>query len=124
MGLTSIIQNSVKAGIKALGDIPQNITYQINTGTTKDSRGVPTPAYTPHTIQATIVDYRNTEISKDGGLIAQGDRKVIIEDRLFMLNAITPKKSDQIVINGVVHEIKAFPRDPVKAVWFLQAREK
>ncbi|GEM_PF-1817959 len=124
MGLRNVIQNSVKAGMKGIGDIKVNITYHVSVDGTVSTRGIPAVTYTDKTIEATIVAYNNNEIMSSGGLIAPGDRKVIIEKRLFTALSVTPKKSDQMTLDDSnVYKIINPRIDPSNNVYFLQVRQ-
>jgi len=124
MGMRTILRKGVKAGLKGIGDIKVNITYHVATEGTRSGRGAPAVTYADKTIQATIVNYNNNEISSGGGLIAPGDRKVIMEKRLFTALSVTPKKTDQMTLDDSnVYKIINPRIDPSNNVYFFQVRQ-
>lgn len=124
MGNRNIIKNAVKAGMKAVGDIKVDITYHVAVFGAKDSKGIRAVTYTDHTIEATIVSYQNLERFKDGGLLAPGDRLVIMENRFFTALSVTPKKTDQITLDdGNKYKIINPRLDPSNNVYFFQTRQ-
>jgi len=124
MGIRTILRKGVKAGLKGIGDIKVDITYQVAAEGTVSGRGIAAVTYTDHTIKATIVNYNNQEILSGGGLIAPGDRKVIMENRLFTALSITPKKSDQMTLDDSnVYKIINPRIDPSNNVYFFQTRQ-
>ena len=124
MGMRTILRKGVKAGLKGIGDIKVNITYHVAVEGSVNSRNIPVVTYTDHTIEATIVSYSNQEIMSGGGLIAPGDRKVIIENRFFTALSIVPKKSDQMTLDDSnVYKIINPKIDPSKNVYFFQVRQ-
>ena len=120
MGLRDVVKNSVKAGMKALGDIPQDITYQVYTAGTGRGRSRTDPTYEDKTVEATVVDYKQERTNEGDLVIAPGDRKAIIEKWRLDAQSITPKKSDLMVIDGDTFKIMALPHDPTKSVYFFQ----
>lgn len=124
MGYRELIKNSLKAGIKAMSDIPVNITYRVAYEGSRDDRGTPSLTYVDHTIErVTIVNYSNKELFSGGGLIAPGDRKLIIENWRFEDKQIVPKKTDQCVLDDGTYGIENPKKDPTGNAHFLQVRQ-
>jgi len=124
MGLRATFQSGMQALFTAFGDIPFNITYKVYAAGAVGTRGVPASAtYTDKTVQAFVVGYRNEERLQEGGLIAPGDRKVIIEKRVLDALSVTPDKSDRIAIAGDTYKIINISIDPSLNVYFIQVRQ-
>ena len=127
MGMRTILRKGIKAGMKATGDIKVDITYHVATeGAKSDRRAavITFPVDSAHTIEATIVNYSNQEIFSGGGLIAPGDRKVIIENRFFTALSVTPKKTDKMTLDDSnVYKIVNPKIDPSHNVYFFHVRQ-
>jgi len=123
-GMRDIIKNAIKGGMPAVGNIKTDITYHVAVEGIVNDRNMPVLTYINHTIESTIVSYSNQEIVSGGGLIAPGDRKVIIENRFFTALSIVPKKSDQMTLDDSnVYKIVNPKVDPSHNVYFFQVRQ-
>jgi hypothetical protein len=124
MGLRGIVAAGLKAGFKAAGDIPVDITYRVAFEGSDDDRGTPSVKYVDHPIERVFVlAFSNKEILANGGLIAPGDRKLIIENWRLEEKDIVPKKTDQCVLDDGTYGIENPKKDPTGSAHFLQVRQ-
>lgn len=125
MALKAAFNGGVQALFEAFDDIPFDITYKVYTADSGGGTlGIPTGSFSAgDEVQAFVLAYKNQEVFNSGGLIAPGDRKVIIEKRVLDALSITVKKSDQLVIEGDTYKIiNSFP-DPSKSIFTIQVRQ-
>ena len=124
MGLRAAFQNGAKALFAAFDDVPFNITYKVFTAGAAGGRGAVSGTLSSgSTVEAFVVSYNNKEVMLDGGLIAPGDRKVIIEKRVLDALSVTPKKSDQMVIESDTFKVINISPDPSASIYIFQVRQ-
>lgn len=108
MGLRGLISRAVKAGMKALGDVPQDVTLRIVTaGAYNPSTGRTDNTNVDHTVKAIVTS--NT--TKDGE-IKPNEKKVLFvtADLSVELGVV-----DLLIIGGVKYDIQTCDPDPAGA---------
>lgn len=117
--MRALIARAVGAGMTALGDIKESITYKSYSASSSydaDS-GTVTRTETSTTLSGVFMDYTNREI--DGEVIRPRDQKFLFRQALL---AVAPTLNDRIVRSGKTWEVFGVEQDPAAATWTLQVR--
>lgn len=120
MGLKELVQSAIQTGFRALGNIPESVTYLSiqNTSVYDPNTGQYVRREKSYPLTLVASDYANAEI--DGVQVKPNDQ------RFLFLQADLPVKPtllDRIQrTDGRYWEIVAIRKDPTDATWELQAR--
>ena len=118
MGLKETIQAAVQSGLKGLGNLQPNLTYQAaGTPSYNATTGASSVTTTSYTVPGTFAAYRKDEI--DGQVIRPEDQKCLIG---ALALPVTPTVNDQIVNGTETWLVVGVRIDPAGALWVLQVR--
>jgi hypothetical protein len=118
MGLRATIAGAVDSAFKALGDIPQNVTFRRISKTYSPTTGTWTDTNSDSTVQAVLTSYAGYEIDKVVVLVS--DRKLIAKQSSF--SVVPNVTSDRILVGSTVFNIIRVVQDPAGATYTLQLR--
>lgn len=119
MGLRETIQNAIKSGMNAMGNIQETVTYtSVSTTSYNTTTGAITTTKTTTTVAVVFDSYSRREM--DGDTIRPEDQKVLVAKG--NLTPI-PGLNDTITrSDGTVWSVLSVETDPVNAHWQLQVR--
>lgn len=118
MGLKDQIQQAVRSGLAALGDLQESLTYRAaGVPSYNATTGAPSVGTTDHAVRGTFVRYRRDEI--DGDAIRREDQKCLIGATSL---PVTPTLNDTIVRGSETWAVVGIAIDPAGALWTLQVR--
>ncbi len=114
MGLLETVQKAAQTAVKALGNLPEVVTYTSWTYT----NGQPTGTVTL-TVSAIRLDYDVSKI--DGVNVFAQDRQYMVAGLAF--GAVIPSKDDTITSGTDIWTVKRVTTDPASAIYLLQVRK-
>ena len=120
MGLKNAIQNAVKSGFQALGDVRVSAAHEAFSSTTVNaSAGTQTTVYsTSENLKIIIDTFELRQV--DGEVIQANDRMALIPQT--EIPGLTPRVNDRLKIDGLFWEIVQVKFDPAVAMFTIQIR--
>lgn len=119
MGLREVVQAGILAGMSAIGNLKETVTYKVNgTPVYNATTGASTRVETSYTVDGLFYEYSKREI--DGATVRPHDMKFIFHQNEL---AATPTLQDRLVRStGKIWEVISVDEDPAHATWILQIR--
>lgn len=120
MGLRETILSGVTAGLNALGNVKETVTYKayLPTSSYNTTTGVVTRTETSYTVVGVFMEYKKREID-NVNVFARDQKFLFLQSAL----AVTPSLHDRLVRSDARSwEIVWVGQDPVSATWEVQVR--
>lgn len=120
MGLKETIAGAVSAGFTALGNLKEDVTYNVfqTTSSYDPDTGTAVRKETSYTVPGLFLEYKKQDI--DGVQIKAHDQKFLFQQKDL---AVTPTLQDRIVrASGATWEVISVSQDPANVTWEVQVR--
>lgn len=119
MSLRALVQDAVMAGYRALGDIPESVTFSTKAQTVfNPTTGQVTRPAASYSVSMVLVKYSQHEI--DGEMIKPEDMKGLLPAKDL---GFVPQIGDTITQGSTVFSVTDKGLDPAQSLYILQLRK-